>query len=134
MLDLKAGNRRDSAQFGDGRGTRDTPSGEVGEACIENLAGPGEIIEAADNLFERRHAVRNMRPVKIDPISLEPLETRLDRRDHGSPAIAGDEDAGLGVCLKAEFGGQHKIVSPSGQEVFQEFPRTVRTDSHSPYR
>jgi hypothetical protein len=34
--------------------------------------------------------------------------------------IAGDEDAGLGIRLKGEFSGQHKIVAPSGQEIAQD--------------
>jgi hypothetical protein len=78
------------------------------------LPGPGEVIEAPHDLFDWRDAIGYVRPVEVDPIGLEPLETRFNRRDHGPAAIAGDEDAGLRVRLKGEFRGQHKVVAPPG--------------------
>jgi hypothetical protein len=73
VLDLKTGNGRNAAQFGDGCGPRHAPSWKVGEAGIENLAGPGEVIEALHDLFERRDAIGYVRPVEVDPIGLERL-------------------------------------------------------------
>jgi hypothetical protein len=81
MLDLKTGDGRNAAQFGDGHGPRHAPSGKVGEAAIKNLAGPGEVIEAPHDLFDWRDAIGYVRPVEVDPIGLEPLETRFNRRD-----------------------------------------------------
>jgi hypothetical protein len=119
MLDLKTGDRGHAAQFGDGRGPRHPPGRKVGKTGVEDLSGSNEIVEAAHDFFEGRYAIRHVRPVKIDPVGPEPLETRLDRRDHGPAAIAGDKDAGLGVRLKGEFRRQHKIVAASGQELSQ---------------
>src|ERR1700723_2750078 len=63
VLDLKTGNGRNAAQFGDGCGPRHAPSGKVGEAGIENLAGPGEFIEAPHDLLEGGDAIGSVRPV-----------------------------------------------------------------------
>src|ERR1700722_10230833 len=114
VLDLKTGDGRNAAQFGDGCRPRHAPSGKVREAGVENLAGPGEVIEAPHDLVEGCDAIGYVRPVEVDPIGLEPLETRLNRRNHGSAAIARDEDAGLRVRLKGEFRGPHKLVPPPG--------------------
>jgi hypothetical protein len=43
-LGQKTGDGRNAAQSGDGCGPRRAPSGKVGEAGIENLAVPGEVI------------------------------------------------------------------------------------------
>jgi hypothetical protein len=60
---------------------RATRQAEVGEAGMEDLAGSNEIVEAPHDLFKRRDAIGSVRPVEVDPVGLEPLETRLDRRD-----------------------------------------------------
>jgi hypothetical protein len=128
MLNLKSGDRRNAAQFGDGRGASYAPRREVGKAGVEDLSGSDEIIEPTHDFFERRHTVGNMGPVEVDPIGFQPLEARLDRRDHRLAAVAGDEDASFGIGSKTELRRQHEVIAASREEVAQAISAAYRVE------
>jgi hypothetical protein len=58
-----------------------------------NLAGAHQIIEGAEDFLHRRHAVGEVRPVEIDAVGLETLETRFNGTDHVLAAVARAGDA-----------------------------------------
>jgi hypothetical protein len=70
VLDLEPGDRGRAAQLRNRRRPRDAPGREVGEPRMEDLAGPHEIVEAAHDLLDRRHAVGVVHPIQINPLRL----------------------------------------------------------------
>ena len=69
---------------------RATPPGrEVRQARVDDLAARDEVVEPAQDLLDRRHAVLEVDPVEVDAVGLEPLQAALDRPDHVLAAVAG---------------------------------------------
>src|SRR3546814_9865587 len=73
VLELGVRNRYCASQFGERHRAREPPGGEVGKACIEDLAGAGEILEAAHDLLGRCHMIGPVRPIDVDPVGLEEI-------------------------------------------------------------
>jgi hypothetical protein len=123
VLDLQPGNGREAAQLGDGGCTGNAPGGKVGDAGIENLAGARQIVEAAHDLLGRRYLVRQVQPIEIDAVGLQPLQAGLDRLDHGLAAVADGENTGRAIDTQSELGGEHEIVATPFQQMAEQLFR-----------
>ena len=95
--------------------------GKVGQTGIVNLAGAHQIVEGAQDFLHRRHAVGEVRPVKIDAIRLQPFETSFDGAHHVLAAVAGARDAIGGRRSQRILGGENKIIAIRGDEVADYF-------------
>src|SRR3546814_3988702 len=82
VLELGGRNRYCASQFGERHRAREPPGGEVGKACIEDLAGAGEILEAAHDLLGRCHMIGPVRPIDVDTVGLEAPEAGFHRSNH----------------------------------------------------
>jgi hypothetical protein len=110
-----------SGQLRDGRRPRDPPGREVGKPRIEDLAGPHQVVEAAHDLLDRRHAVGVVHPIEVDAVGPQPPQAGLEGGDHGLAAVAGDQDAGIRRRALGELGGENEGVAPA----FQESPKQL---------
>ena len=92
--------------LGDRLRPRDPPGREVRQPRMEDLAAGDEVVEPAQDLLDRRHAVLEVHPVEVDPVGLEPLQAALDRPDHALAVVAG-----------RELRGDDEVVAIGGEEV-----------------
>ena len=76
-----------------------------------------EVVEAAHDLLDRRHAVGVVRPIEVDAVGPQPPQAGLEGGDHGLAAVAGDQDAALRRRALRELGRKNEIVAPALQEL-----------------
>jgi len=57
------------------RSVGNTPSGVVREPAVDNLPCSNEIIQAANDLFNRRYVIVHMHEEQIDSVGLQPFQT-----------------------------------------------------------
>ena len=75
----------------------------------------------ARDLLHRRHAIGEMRPIKIDVIGLQAFQTPFDRANHVFAAVAGARDTVGGSRTQGIFRGKNKIIAIRGDEVADQF-------------
>ena len=114
--DLEAAEGGPAAQLGQGDRASHGPGGGVGYAHVQDLARPDEVVEGADDLLHRRHAVPHVQPEQVQVVGAEPLQAGLDRPDQVLAVVA----AGVGVVgpgAQAVLGGQHEVVAVGGHQL-----------------
>jgi hypothetical protein len=118
---LNAGKRRPAPQIGQKIGPGNAPGREIGESRVVNFTGLHQVIEGAENLLNRRHAVGKVRPVKIDAIGLETLQTFFNGADHILAVVTRAGHAVVRVRPDGVFGRKHKMVPVGGDELADNF-------------
>src|SRR5436190_2658276 len=77
VVDLLCDEARQAEALPNGKGLHDVPAGIVRTSDIADFSGTEQHVERREGFLERRETVPFMELVKIDDISLEPLETGL---------------------------------------------------------
>ena len=83
---------------------------EVGGADRAHLALLHELVQRAERLLDRRHAVGAVVLVEVDPVGLQPSQRCLDRLAD----VRARAPRGLAVTeVVAELGREHDLVAPA---------------------
>ena len=112
VLALLGDERRQPALGGDRVRLLDHRRREVGGADRAHRALLHELVERAERLLDRRHAVGTVVLVEVDPVGLQPPQRCLDRLADVGARTAG----GLAVAeVVPELRREHDLVAPAGE-------------------
>ena len=97
------------------------PRGEVRNGGVADFSLRNQVVERADRLFDRRERIGRVHEIEIDPIRLQPAQTRIDGRH--DVAARGSAQQSRSVHRQTELRRDDDVGAPPAERVAEQFFR-----------